>query len=197
LLLTDNYRAPERRPDDVYETPHWLIEAALGLCPAPKPGTILDVHAGDGRWGHAAMERWGCAYLVGVEKRPLPGPAGFDEWYCHCLFPECAGDFIRPFGLICGNPAYKGVEATIRAGWDLLSPTGVMLFLLPLRFLASQSRRDGLFRTHPPKSVTVCSKRPSFQADGKTNATDFGLFLWSRCWRGTPALKWLKETNGT
>jgi hypothetical protein len=197
MLLTDNYRALERRPDDVYETPHWLIEAALELVSPPPLPAILDVHAGDGRWGTAAIDRWPDCHIEGVEKRPLPRPSGFDGWHSHCLFPECAGDFRRTFDLILGNPSYQNVEATIRAGWDLLAPAGTMLFLLPLRFLASQSRRDGLFREIPPKSVTVCSKRPSFQADGKTNATDFGLFLWSRCWRGTPALKWLKETNGT
>jgi hypothetical protein len=75
-----------------------------------------------------------------------------------------------------GNPPYSHAEEFVRQGYDLLSVGGSLIFLLRLAFLEGQARRDELFQDMPPYQVAVCSKRPSFSGDGKTNATAFAVF---------------------
>lgn len=183
---------PTRRPFDHYETDAGTITAALGLIAEP-PGTILDIGAGTGRWGEAARDRWPDAALMGVEIQPGLYNAAYDGWL-EMPFPECGGE-CEKFGgydLVFGNPPYRNVEAIVTAAIDLLSPTGRLMFLLPLRFLEGQGRRDGLFKSNPPYAVHVCSKRPSFQDDGKTNSTAFAVYLWSRNYCSQTELRWLK-----
>jgi hypothetical protein len=90
-----------------------------------------------------------------------------------------------------GNPPYRHAEEFIRHGYDLLSVGGSLIFLLRLAFLEGKARRDGLFREMPPYQVAVCSKRPSFSGDGRTNATAFAVFHWRAGYRGAPLLTWL------
>jgi hypothetical protein len=92
---------------------------------------------------------------------------------------------------VIGNPPYREAEAFIRRGLSMLDPGGHLIYLLRLAFLEGQKRRDGLFRELPPFQAAVCSKRPSFTGDGKTNATAFTLLHWVRGYRGETRLSWL------
>lgn len=185
------YSAPEQRPErraaDHYPTPAWLIEEALALVEI-EPKRILDPGAGCGRWGAAARARWPDAFLAGWDIRPLPSPRHYDFWWSDDVLLD---SFDRPFDLIMGNPPYCQAEEFVRFGLRSSSFSGELIFLLRLPFLAGQKRRDGLFREWAPYQVAVCSKRPSFSPDGRTNSEDFCLIHWRKDWRGETRLRWL------
>lgn len=179
-----------RREHDNYPTPRGLVEAALTLLPSGlAPASVLDPGAGGGAWGKAARARWPQAHLTGIELRPERKPRAYDRWLRGTDFLSWCGD--ERFALILGNPPYREAEAFVRAALALLAPDGYLLFLLRLGFLAGQARGAGLWRDHPPARVAVCSRRPSFTADGKTDGSEYALFLWSPGHRGAYEGLWL------
>jgi hypothetical protein len=196
IIQTDKPLRP-RADFDFYPTPGAVVTAALELIPT-QPETILDLGAGLGPFGYEARSRWPLAAILGVEVQPLPCPEAYDGWI-NASFPECRPEVevYGPFDAIIGNPPYRQAEEFIHHSLDLLAVDGWLVLLLRLAFLEGQRRRTSLYHQYPPHSVHVCSKRPSFTGDGKTDATAYAVFCWSKCWRGTPALKWLKETHGT
>jgi len=58
-----------------------------------------------------------------------------------------------------------------------------MFMLLRLNFLASQ-RRAKWWAAQKPNALLVLSKRPSFLASNKTDATDYAWFYWGRRHQG-------------
>jgi hypothetical protein len=197
-IYTDK-ELPERREADHYPTPRWAVEAAMEtICDSfvveeSWPVSILDVGAGDGIWGTVAREVFKeGVQITGIELRDLPKPEAYNNWLTADFFDrreQLAA--MGPFDLIMGNPPFGYVESIIDYCWPLLSPPvdckadmggnfwgGRLAFFLRLAFLEGQRRRDGLFKEHPLTTLGVYSKRVSFQADGKTNATAHALFLW-------------------
>jgi hypothetical protein len=187
-IYCDRSQLPARRDYDHYPTPQHTVLGALGLI-EKAPGRILDVGAGDGTWGRVARQLWPACHLEGIEVRFDEKPSDYDEWHI--------GDFAvsQPngrFDLVMGNPPYSHAENFVRRGYNLLSVGGSLVFLLRLAFLEGQARRDGLFHEIPPYQVAVCSKRPSFSGNGRTNATAFAVFHWRAGYGGTPILSWLR-----
>lgn len=179
---------PERAENDLYRTELSLIRAALEAYYLPYAQTILDPGAGDGRWGAAAREFGQPFDLVGVELAAVCQPSAFTDWYPETDYLRWTWPWERSFDLVIGNPPYRLAEAFIRKSWDLLTPGGRMVFLLPLQYMASTSRFHGLWTEIPPVTVAVCSRRPSFYG-GRTNGTDYGLFVWDKDRWGMPAGK--------
>lgn len=190
VVLTNKPLRP--RPElDFYETPIELCGAAIASCllsgvrvPIGRYGVnghrVLDPGAGTGNWGKALRKdpRFDGAELVGVElETTYPAVVGYDEW----LF----GDFLalpsymgHHFTHIIGNPPYKLAEEFVRKSLEMLVNDGELIFLLRLDFLASRKRATGLFKEFRPHSVWVCSDRPSFTGNGKTNAMEYAIFKW-------------------
>lgn len=176
IYVGDKTTLPARAPFDLYATEPDLIRAALSISPLFGVESILDIAAGDGRWGIAAQQRTRAAHLVGVDIRPLTAPAGFSEWH--------TADFLKwetdqQFDLIVSNPPYRYAEKIVRRAWGMLTYHGEMIMLLRLSFQAGMKRNAGLWRDCPLKTVGVCSRRPSFYGGG-TNGTDYGIFHWQK-----------------
>lgn len=173
----------KRDPNDFYPTPSELCEAALDLIPNTfTPGLILDPGCGTGVWGQAARLRWYDARIEGVEIRDIARPEGYDH-----LDIE---DFrlLKPapvYDAVIGNPPYKYAESFVRLGMDSLLDGGYMVYLLRLAFLEGQKRAAGLWRKYRPTHVAVCSKRPSFSGNRKTDATAYAIFVWQKGLRVT------------
>jgi len=180
-----------RMPNDHYETDYSTVERCLAALEVQvtRP-CILDLGAGSGRWGKVARRLWPSAFIYGVEIRDVERPEKYDGWLTGD-FPVCAHQIRLEYDLVIGNPPYACAEAFVRAGLLLLRDGGQLGFLLRLAFLEGQGRRDGLFKEFPPRAVEVCSKRPSFSEDGKTNATAFAFFIWQKGYRGEPRVRWL------
>lgn len=177
IYIREGTALPERRNADYYPTEHNLIKAALAeFCPSQGIFSILDIGAGDGRWGLAAKELHPDAALFGVDKRKLPRPPRFDIWR--------TADYLtwrndKTFDLILSNPPYHIAEPIIRRAWEQLAPGGRMIMLLRLSFQAGVGRAAGLWRDIPPVAVGVCSRRPSFYGR-KTSGTDYGVYQWGK-----------------
>lgn len=192
MIITTTKEMRPRHPMDYYPTPTSVCESALRLIPAEvAPLYILDPGAGDGPWGVAAKERWPLCHLTGVEiRRDVPRHPLYDRWERFDYIKEAR--YYSGYHLVIGNPPYKHAESFVRAALAAVRPGGYVCFLLRLAFLESQARGAGLWQEHPPQQVAVCSKRPSFTGDGKTDATAYAVFVWqaNRSERST-SLTWL------
>lgn len=163
----------------------------------PPHLTILDPGAGEGAWGHGlvvdSFPR--SRLLVGVERRPVAQPQGYDRWVTADYLEWAQRCPPAVFDLVVGNPPYDeprgsySAELFIRASLRLLKPGGFLLFLLKLTFLQSRRRADALFLEHPPVSVTVCKSRPRFTGPG--NPDSYAFYCWRKGFTGEPRLAWI------
>src|SRR6478735_1323209 len=186
VYSSDTSKLPKRSPHDFYITNSTLAYnsvASLLTRPHQYPHdgvatSWLDPGAGTGVWGQAIKKVYPRAHVTGVELRDVGKPsAGYDKWE--------NGDFLTyqpgwKFTHIVGNPPYSHAEEFVRKGLEILAPGGQLLYLLNLSFLASQTRGKGLFKQEPPDRVYVCSRRASFQEDGKTAPEEYAMFRWTK-----------------
>lgn len=188
IYIRTDTALPERKNFDLYETESSLIRALFdyNVCDlfpqirASRPGSnsLLDVGAGDGRWGLIANEMWPkFAILDGIDIRDLPKPPYFTGWFPCQDFTTW--DTHHRYAIIVGNPPYYLAEKFVEKAWDLLTPGGSIVFLLRLAFLEGVGRHESFWPKYPLTKVYVCSRRPSFYG-GKTNGTAFGVFHWQK-----------------
>jgi hypothetical protein len=181
IYVREGTPLPERADFDLYETEPSLIMAATKQCVSHHYYRhILDIGAGDGRWGaiFADAARARVRPLTGVDIRPLPKPVGYTDWYGSQDFLTWSTSF--KYDLIVSNPPYSLAEPIIRHAWDMLETSGTMLMLLRTSFLESVGRFDGLWAELWPSTVYVLARRPSFYGGGKTNGTSFSIFRWDK-----------------
>jgi SAM-dependent methyltransferase len=183
IYVSDKDTLPKRAENDEYITEITLIEAAFESYGPRQSKAVLDIGAGDGRWGKIWGERTEAKIIAGVEIQDKPRPTLYTHWYDNQDFMTWETDLT--FDLIVSNPPYFIAEPIIRKAWSLLRPEGRMVFLLRLAFLAGVGRYNGLWNDLYPNEVAVMSRRPSFYGGG-TNGTDFGLFVWDKNRDGSP-----------
>lgn len=186
-LETQGVAMRPRHPYDFYPTSDEFVMSQLTLVTV-KPSWVLDIGMGDGIYGYCVNKRWQDAKIVGVEIR-LDAP--FMRWYDWNM----RGDFMtmKPepmFDLVIGNPPYKDAERILRHAMKCLRPGGELIFLLRLSFLASMGRYSMFQFEFPPKEITVCSDRPSFTGDGKTDASEYMFAKWVKGYTGETRLNW-------
>lgn len=171
---------PERRKNDIYPTESDLIVKALECVYVPKIRNILDIGAGDGRWGREVKKLEPTAKLHGID---IVGdkPEGFDYWVQNDYLQYNYSPFM--FDLIVSNPPYYIAEKIVRKAWEELAPEGEMVFLLRLSFQAGVGRAKNLWQNICPFQVGVVSRRPSFYGRG-TNGTDYGVYYWKKTFLG-------------
>lgn len=197
ILVDTEKKMRPRQPADFYPTEQALIDAYVQnkLFFNGTVKYILDLGAGDGRWGRTikqqilnSRERFPdtpIPNLYGNDIRPLPKPELFDNW-----FSGENGNIYKiiskvppydNFEIIVSNPPYSIGEDFLDVARDLINrDSGVIIFLLPLNWLASLQRYKNFYTNGLPIShLTVCNTRPSFTDDGKTYpGKEFGLFHW-------------------
>ena len=202
IYIKEGTQLPKRREFDLYETPAgkaWdglsvVVDDLIRSGDAFDPDTdvrILDPGAGAGIWGACCRNLWPQAWIAGVELREVRPADAYDQWVTG-EFNEVTLTDPAPgtWDLVVGNPPYREAQSFLRAGLHYLRPGGRLLYLLRLAFLEGKGRGCGLFREQPVKRVEVCMSRPSFTANGKTNATSFAFFLWEKGFAGEPTLGW-------
>lgn len=180
IYVTKNTTLPERKDFDLYPTEQSLIEAVFATMPLRKKKQVqvLDIGAGDGRWGLTAGKSIGVpSSLWGVDLRDVPAPQGYAAWYNQTDF--LTWEPGTRFDVIVSNPPYYIAEECVRKAWDLLADDGQMYFLLRLAFAEGVGRYNGLYKSMPLSMLGVLSRRPSFYG-GKTNGTAYGVFVWDK-----------------
>ena len=191
-------RSDKRNPSDFYETPEPLADAALALVRERfgvyTPALILDPGAGTGVWGRAAHSLWPEATVIGVDiERGRPPGGAYDIWFKDSYLDKARywPKFMsrRP-DLIIGNPPYRLSQQFIEASLSIVQPGGLVAFLLRLNFLAGECRRV-FWQQNTPGRVIVCVQRPSFTSDNGTDATEYGVYVWSDRFHFGAQLEWL------
>ena len=186
------------RPDkDAYVTPHALADAAvvylvqnwLPDAAYRDPDSILDTGAGTGVWGAAWRNYTNAGYLRGIEVRELSKPNDYDDWVV-ADFLEWQPDSMR-YSIILGNPPFSQAEAFIHQSLGLLSPQGVLLYLLPSGFQHGERLGRGLFAETPPTEVVSLCQRPNFAGMGNQNVNDYILLIWTGKYDGPSLHGWL------
>lgn len=183
IIAVDKPLRP-RSKNDFYPTPGGLVKAALDLLPGDfNPEYILDPGAGDGIWGIHARNKWPKSKLVWHDIVEYPNRFNGYDYYERYDYLDPSYKYNSGYDLIMGNPPYSLSEEFIEKSLELLKPDGYLMFLLRLTFLASQGRYKRLYSSGKmPYQVIISSRRPSFTKDGKTDADDYGIFIWSGSW---------------
>ncbi len=181
VVYTARTDLPQRIDKDFYPTESTLVWAAIARYGRRDAVSILDIGAGDGRWGieatnHAAQP----LCLIGVDIRPLPQPTPYTFWLCldYKLPINLALMPVREFDLIVSNPPFSCAEAIIWNAWSQLAPGGRMVFLLPLDFMCGAARYKRLWRDLPPVEVAPIARRVDFY--GRSNPNLHAIYVWDK-----------------
>ncbi len=176
-----------RLADDTYYTPQPLADAVC-RCLAPalvEPRLILEPSAGEGAFVRAARAGWPGAKIAALDVRPECGTpcarAGAMSYRTES-FLDLDAERLARFDLVLGNPPYSLAEAFVRHAVGNVHPGASVAFLLRLSFLGSRGRLTGLFREYPLRYLLPVVGRPSFTPDGRTDASEYGVFVWTREW---------------
>ena len=180
-------RGSNRRKDDFYETPDWLI----GLC-LDEIANVNDIYRGSG-WSRSRLKilepcagngavvsqleyRFPNAMIDAFDINTASNWKGRRTNLITCDFLK--EDITEKYDLIITNPPYSlaidFVEKCLSLS-DQSKYRGLVCMLLRLGFLESKSRNKFLIDYTP--SVWVTSKRPSFTGNG-TDASAYGWFVW-------------------
>lgn len=176
-------RVSDRRPDDNYTTPRWVVEALLagplGIDEVRLTGDVLDPCAGSG----AIMKALGAnGYKMrGIEldSQRMMSTEGYGPCVCGDALKM---DWQRPHAIVMNPPYLLAMEFVHKAleVMQLTNPMtkvgGTVAVLLRLQWLASQRRAT--FHAEHPADILVLPRRPSFTGNGKTDAADYAWFVW-------------------
>lgn len=194
-------RKTKRRKHDTYYTPPWCVERLLEDpdLPFDLSGLFLEPTAGNGD------------IILPFGKRPI-------VWTACDIRPKCVqplaeiarhvhiDDFRKSsvemkkilrshdrkqFDVAISNPPFGIAEDILATCMKLARFT---CLLLRINYLASKGRCSFL-RMFPP-DVFVLPNRPSFTADGKTDATEYAWFVWPQHSRKFGRSKVLAKTHG-
>lgn len=183
IYVGDTESLPERVKQDVYPTKDiGLIKEALYLYASTTSKQILDIGAGDGRWGELAKETCPKSHLTGVDIRELPKPKAFDLWHDDFDFslPLLTNTTFneKSFDLVVGNPPFYCVTQIIKNVWPLMTDDSTMIMLLKLEFMTSQNRYKYLWPDFSPVEVAPVVKRVEFTGPGNPN--EVAIFVWKK-----------------
>jgi hypothetical protein len=174
----------ERIAQDAYFTPAPLADA---ICERladllPPQACVWDPCCGELAFVNAALETWPSApSVVGTDLSAgadfLTGPPG-----------------LIGATLIVSNPPYLLAEPFVHRALALVrEPEGCLAgghvaFLLRLSFLGGQGRAERIYSRRNLRWLIPITPRPSFTPDGKTDASEYAVFVWQRGFAGNAEL---------
>ena len=185
--MSSTNRGAKRVTLDAYYTPDAVAVSCVAATPIADHASVLEPHAGGGAFLRALVRpgRKVAALDINPDAPGLRSP-GIESSEVDDFLTWDPGQY-RPDWTV-GNPPFVGAEAHVRRALSL-SRVGCA-FLLRLAFLES-AERVPFWRDHPPATVLVFNKRPSFTG-GKTDSCAYGWFIWRKAWTARAELGWLK-----
>ena len=189
LDLDGNVRVVGSRPDDdFYQTPRWLIRAALrSLEPTFAPKRILDPCAGLGVLTTEARAFYKNAWFYEVE---------LDFGRARHLSADdlISGDFfsagLGTFDLIICNPPFNDWARWAEGLQQHRASDGILMVLGFANHLGGQ-KRQAFWKKHPPQRIMLSPRRASFTQDGQTDPRDAVWFVWGPETGQPPQFQWL------
>lgn len=176
---------------DFYPTNQEHVAAAFDLLPCDfAPKEILDPSMGYGVFGKEARLRYPDAWIVGIDVNPYLPHFNYHDWNIRGDMLEMAFD-APMFDLIISNPPYGVAESFVHRSLDLLHTGGWLVFLLRLSFAESVGRYKLFNYDARPHTVAICSDRPSFTGNGKTDASAYAYFCWQKGYKGDTKMTWV------
>jgi len=168
-------RGAERHKDDAYYTPAWCVRALLATVQLPG-GAWFEPAVGDGAIVRAVNEvRRDVFWTVNDIDLSHAGDLSAFGWghapYTAAGFEFAAEDEMQD--VVITNPPFNQALEFVQGA---MKDGKIVVMLLRLNWLALQKRNR--FLLDNPPSVYVLPRRPSFTADGKTDATDYAWFVW-------------------
>lgn len=190
-------RGSKRRESDYYPTPPWVVRVFLRyliahgrLTPQEMAGWWIDPCAGDGAIIRAARSvdgmgdsTWIAGELRG-ECRPLIEASGADMLYIRdtLVNPVPTWDGI----ITLMNPPFSlGLEFVRQA----IERTSRVFSLQRVNWACTVKRYE-FFKAHPP-DVYLLAQRPSFNGDGKSDATAYCWYEWPGSGEDHGEVHWL------
>jgi hypothetical protein len=184
----------QRHTGDFYATPQSLADAicrSVARSVIARPESIIEPSAGSGAFVRAAHAVFPGARITAVDVEPaceiFCRMAGASEFNCvDWVSPGVVGGFE----LCIGNPPYDAAETHLERA---LLRAHTVAFLLRLSFLGSQGRHQrGVFKGL--RFVQPIIGRPSFTSDGRTDSSEYALFVWRNGYTDRaellPGLEW-------
>ena len=173
-------RGAIRHKDDFYETPAWCVRALLATVNLPG-GAWFEPAVGDGAIVRAVNSERSDVMWTTNDRISRGFDAGVAGWQSTCEY-TADGMFCpikigaarnSTFRVVITNPPFNQALEFVQGA---MKDGEIVVMLLRLNWLAS-AKRNRFLLDNPP-SVYVLPRRPSFTADGKTDATDYAWFVW-------------------
>lgn len=164
-------RGAVRNERDFYATPKAAFIPLMKYLPT---GIIWEPACGDGRL--VSWMRDGGFKAEGSDLEPQCDAPRLDFLETSKDFPAGSGNYAA----IVTNPPFSLAFEFCQHARKLSDET---FFLLSLNFLASR-KRNAWFKANLVSALFVLSARPSFTANGKTDACDYAWFYWGPRHRG-------------
>jgi hypothetical protein len=156
VFVSSTNRGAKRIPQDLYETPEWLIRAMLPHLEAQLKGQILEPAEGNGAIVRTLEEPFPAARIVQGDI-------------------QTGQNFLSgQFDLIITNSPYSLALEFIQRALQLRAKGGAVAMLFQLNFLGSQQGAS-FWRSHTPSGLT--SRRPDFTGDGG-DSIEYAWFTW-------------------
>ena len=178
---------PARGGRDCYPTPfplaEWAIKRLLKLIPKKKIYSAIEPGCGDhAPFMGALTERVKCQ-AVGLDlnqgallKEVMSFPIFTNIDFIADIYDACWKKPDQKFDIIATNPPFSICEKFIEKSFNILHPTGVMVYLLRTSVVGSKKRK-ALWKRRPPAEIATFVRRPSFDDKG-TDYTEYACFFW-------------------
>jgi SAM-dependent methyltransferase len=191
-----------RDPNDHYRTPGWATKLLLqepSFSPLLFTGaSVLDPGCGTGaitqelvtysadralNWTVVGVESDNALFCRALAEVKIPTAATWGKGTALSIYRgDALNDGRVDADIVIGNPPYSQAAEWVRYFTSLRQGgrPNTVAFLLRLNFLGSAKKRLDILQGPMTPDVYVLSKRPSFTGDGKTDATEYGWFVWPR-----------------
>lgn len=181
MIGASNHALEEREENDFYATDPEAIDKLFQV--EEFDNNIWECACGDGELSKRMIE-----YGKNVLSTDLID-RGYGIGRCNFLEQDECFD-----GDIITNPPYKYITEFILNAIKL-SKNKVAMFC-KLTTLESQSRYEDIFKTYPPKTIYVFSKRISCYKNNdksayKSSAVCYAWFIWEKGFTGEPTVRWV------